>query len=243
MTFSNLDPNKRLSVPRRHNSSKSRTSRISQTADSSSTVSSAGLLDAAAHQRLSSAWLHKSGASRIPQPASPSFTAPSYAFSLWRRANGEIHVPHLAFNAESRYPKVHSPPSGQIPCWPPPVEYPLTAELEAKVRLQLQQDYRDCKRGQHCRALKDSWRAESGIFRLDSVAAPPQAIHQSNVSRFCNKATVFYCFPSAQRYGGCPGFIFGAIYKAWFRYYNEKPGKLALEYDYFFANLVKVLQI
>ncbi|KAI4273460.1 MAG: hypothetical protein LQ337_004609 [Flavoplaca oasis] len=116
----------------------------------------------------------------------------------------------------------------------------MTAELEAKVRLQLQQDYRDCKRGKHCRAMKDSWRAESGIFRLDSVEAPPRAIHQSNVSRFCNKATVFYWAPSAQRYGGCPGIIFGAIYKAWFRYYNDKPGKLALDYDYFFANLVKV---
>ncbi|KAL8654805.1 MAG: hypothetical protein Q9226_003288 [Calogaya cf. arnoldii] len=222
----NLDPNQRLRVPGLHKS---------ESTPSSSTVTSAVLSNSDPHQRMSAPWLHKSGASRIPQPASPSSTVPSYTFSLWRHGNGEINVPHLSFHTGSRYSKVHSSPFAPTRCWPPAVKYPLTPELEAKVRIQLKQEYRDSKRGDHCRAMKDSWRTELGIFRLDD--AVPRAIHRFDVSRFCNKATTFYWAASALRYGGCPGFIFGAIYKAWFRYYNDNP---ILDHNNFLANLVKV---
>ena len=51
------------------------------------------LLNPAPDQRL--LWLHTSGASRIPQPASASFTVPSYAFSLWRDEDGIKNVPRF----------------------------------------------------------------------------------------------------------------------------------------------------
>ncbi|KAL8942887.1 MAG: hypothetical protein Q9211_001189 [Gyalolechia sp. 1 TL-2023] len=109
--------------------------------------------------------------------------------------------------------------------------------MKAKVRIQLEKDYHTCRRGIHCRDVKDYWRTETGIFKLEGAAAPTQAIHYWNIASFCNKPTTFYWVEAAQREGRCPGFIFGAIYKAWFRYYNNNPN---LDYQHFFAKLVQI---
>ncbi|KAL8992909.1 MAG: hypothetical protein Q9188_007468 [Gyalolechia gomerana] len=192
--------------------------------------------DPNSNQRLRVPSLHKSKASHIPLPASPSSTLPSHTISLWRNENGVMNVPELGGRTRPRYPKRHSSPNRQI-CPQPPVEYPLTPELKTKVQIQLKKQYHAAKRRTHCRDIKDHWQTETGIFKLEGAAAPPQAIHHWNIARFCNKPTTFYWSEAAQRQGQCPGFIFGAVYKAWFRYHNNYPN---LDHKHFFANLVQI---
>ncbi|KAL8844640.1 MAG: hypothetical protein Q9176_001152 [Flavoplaca citrina] len=111
--------------------------------------------------------------------------------------------------------------------------------METKVRTQLKQDYHDRKRAAHCRRIKDDWRSGLGISKLKGAAVPPNAIHHSNVTSFCNKPTTFYWTATAQRYGRCPGFIFGAVYKTWFRYHKNNP---PLDHEHFFANLFQITE-
>ncbi|KAL8889173.1 MAG: hypothetical protein Q9215_003512 [Flavoplaca cf. flavocitrina] len=196
-------------------------------------------LNPAPNQRL--LWLHTSGASRIPQPASPSFTVPSYAFSLWRDEDGIKNVPHLTFYPHSRYSPLQ--PSRSAPSVPtrPEVslENPLPPKMETKIRTELKQYYHDRKRASHCRRIKYDRRSELGISKLKGAAVPPNAIHHSNVTSSCNKPRTFYWMAAAQRFGRCPGFVFGAVYKTWCRYHKNNP---PLDHEHFFANLVQITE-
>ena len=111
--------------------------------------------------------------------------------------------------------------------------------METKIPTELKQDYHDRKRAAHCRRIKDDGRSELGISKLKGAAVPPNAIRHSNVTSFCNKPTAFYWTATAQRYGRCPGFIFGAVYKTWFRYHKNNP---PLDHEHFFANPVQITE-
>ncbi|KAL8842219.1 MAG: hypothetical protein Q9170_000625 [Blastenia crenularia] len=109
--------------------------------------------------------------------------------------------------------------------------------MSTKVRMQLKKHYYANGKESHCRDVKDYWRTEMGISRLEAVAPPPHAIHHWNITKFCNKPTTFYCTEAGQRQGLRPGCIFRAVYKTWFRYYNNNP---VLEHKHFFADWVQI---
>ncbi|KAL8978263.1 MAG: hypothetical protein Q9205_006110 [Flavoplaca limonia] len=111
--------------------------------------------------------------------------------------------------------------------------------METKIRTELKQYYHDRKRASHCRRIKYDRRSELGISKLKGAAVPPNAIHHSNVTSSCNKPTTFYWMAAAQRFGRCPGFVFGAVYKTWCRYHKNNP---PLDHEHFFANLVQITE-
>ena len=141
----------------------------------------------------------------------------------------------------SRYSPIQPSPSApSVPTRPKvSLENPLPPKMETEIPAELKQDYHDRKRAAHCRRMKDDWRSELGISKLKGAAAPPNAIHHFNVTSFCNKPTTFYWSATAQRYCRCPGFIFGAIYKTWFRYHKNNP---PLNHEHFFANPVQITE-
>ena len=55
------------------------------------------------------------------------------------------------------------------------------------------------------------------------------------LKRFCNKPTVLYWTHSAQINKKCERFVWGCIYKEWFRCYDQAP---ILDFEHFFANPV-----
>ena len=116
-------------------------------------------------------------------------------------------------------------------------EEPLGLELREELRQELKRFWYSWKEEIFGQELKQSWTSGPKEFMtsIDGSAISTLPIYQSHLLRFCNKPTVLYWAHSAKINNLCPRFIWGCIYKEWFRCYDQAP---RLDFQYFFANPV-----
>ena len=116
-------------------------------------------------------------------------------------------------------------------------EEPLESELREELRKELKLSWYDCRKIEFARGLVHSWTSGTDLYMLsiDSLAVSTLPVYYSQLLRFCNKPTVLYWAHTAQLNNVCPRFIWGCIYKEWFRCYGQAP---RLDFEYFFANPV-----
>ncbi len=94
-------------------------------------------------------------------------------------------------------------------------------ELKDEVRKQLKESYMALEYSQHGTEHKAMWVCDDIVLKMDSTVVTK--IPYGFRTRYCNKSTAIYCSPSAQSRKSLPPFIFGCIFKKWFRFHNERP--------------------
>jgi hypothetical protein len=110
----------------------------------------------------------------------------------------------------------------------------LTPELIGEVKLEIQRARQSRKYIEFFQDIKTCWTDKNYILSLQST---PKSLGPSDLRRLCNKLSCFYWRQAAQPGGRCPSVIVAAIYKEWFRCYNEE---LNIEDGHFFANLIRI---
>ena len=116
-------------------------------------------------------------------------------------------------------------------------EEPLEFELREEMRKELRKSWYISIEDRFGGELVHSWTSGPAPYMLliDGSGTSTHPIYRSQLLRFCNKPTTLYWAHSAQDNTSCPRFIWGCIYKEWFRCYNQAP---RLDFEYFFANPV-----
>ena len=116
-----------------------------------------------------------------------------------------------------------------------PLNEPLTSKIRQETRMELKLYWHETRKEEFCRKLKWAW--TSCTDYMLSVDSSRDAVKSSLLRKFYNKPTTLYWAHSAQRYDACPRFIWGCIFKEWFRYQDYKP---RMDFEHFFANPIRI---
>lgn len=118
-----------------------------------------------------------------------------------------------------------------------PLNEPLTSTMREEVRTELRIYWHEIRKEEFCRSLKWAW--TSDMDYMLSINSSRDAVKPRLLRKFYNKPTTLYWAHSAQRSDTfpCPRFIWGCIFKEWFRYQDYKP---RMDFEQFFANPIRI---
>ena len=102
---------------------------------------------------------------------------------------------------------------------------PIAPELEVKVRAELSDYNHQYKESAFGSDLKHHWRSDYPRMSKLTRRRPPTSPLSFTIMKFCNKSTISYIAPSAQKEGRCSDLNFPCMYKAWYRCHGNKPDK------------------
>ncbi|CAF9912597.1 hypothetical protein IMSHALPRED_000358 [Imshaugia aleurites] len=126
-----------------------------------------------------------------------------------------------------------------------PLNESPTSKMREEIRIELRRRWHEIREGELSRTLRWAWDSDSsygmlsvGMLSVDSsVKSGAAAVKSELLGKFCNKPTTLYWAHSAQRNDRCPRYIWGCIYKEWFRCHDYKP---RMDFEHFFANPVRI---
>lgn len=136
----------------------------------------------------------------------------------------------MAHQVEQIFGNSPDPPWTQVP-----TEEPLSPDLRAEVKSELQKFFHFDKMGRYRKMVKWS----CGLDDFDLVLKGPSVwLDLLQIGDVCNKLAAFYWMPSTAFDGyAVPLLPFGCIFNQWLKYHDGQPN---IEFRCFFAHLVRV---
>ena len=116
--------------------------------------------------------------------------------------------------------------------------YRRPTEEASRLRLELIDYYHYEREYTYRRDMRHTWSSEY-MYTLKHTTVHPRAVGPLLLKRFCNKLTMLYYSPSAQKGGrlSCDTLVFACILKEWNRCHNEKPH---IDFRHFLANPIRL---
>ena len=110
--------------------------------------------------------------------------------------------------------------------------------MREETRTELRLHWHEMRKHEFCRSLKWAWTSYTDyMLSVDSSLKSGDALKSSLLQNFYNKPTTLYWAHSAQWNDAYPRFIWGCIYKKWFRCHDYKP---KMDFEHFFANPIRI---
>ena len=116
-----------------------------------------------------------------------------------------------------------------------PLNEPLTSQMREEIRMELRREWHEKRKYKFCENLNFSWMSHTDYIL--SINSSRDAVKSRLLRKFYNKPTTLYWPHSAQMDDACPRFIWGCIYKEWFRCYDYEP---KMDFEHYFANPIRI---